>query len=523
MPHQFFPKEMSHSQRPSYFDQFVATRTKPVSKMFSFLAKKANKATVLPLSIFTNLFHQRFPKHQFLELTLELLHQFYIAIEECVDNYKMFPGNQYLLSIKCMRCHNCILSKNQGIAELLLNVPTAILQHFEFLDIHEDNLDVQPMALPLMYSSDKACIASTHSFKESLDRNDDVLHGPYFCINVRNGEFKFCEAVKVDVSNVCAQQTKERNHKKNVSNTMSLVKVLFEDIILAITVWKKSKYEQLQVKDASDLHVTLFNTTKASNKGYPFCKHEGNHDQLMTEEIESLDLVKSWCLFIYPLLHNNRLALLSGVTSYVYDKSDTVMKPLLFGMGYTGDDQDAILEYLTWQKSNHIQIPSCSGPFTYQCKINGRAYAVISALHHPFQFTLGESSSMLTIYDNKGDSGSTVNHRKYFWSDNPHNDNQVQPLMTTLHQYKENMILLSTMYKIKKIVPKKNRRKFWIKCLMRNYEQGNNAIRKRYKTLFKDTVNHQYNFPASNELVMTLPYQFVDSLKSGVWQKLPSP
>ncbi len=54
-------------------------------------------------------------------------------------------------------------------------------------------------------------------------------------------------------------------------------------------------------------------------------------------------------------------------------------------------------------------------------------------------------------------------------------------------------------------------------------KQGNVAIRKRHKTFFKDTVNHQYNFPASNELVMTLPYQFVDSLKSGVWQKLPSP
>ncbi len=41
--------------------------------------------------------------------------------------------------------------------------------------------------------------------------------------------------------------------------------------------------------------------------------------------------------------------------------------------------------------------------------------------------------------------------------------------------------------------------------------------------MFKDTVSHQYNFPAGNELVMTLPYQFVDSLKIGVWQKLPSP
>ncbi len=85
------------------------------------------------------------------------------------------------------------------------------------------------------------------------------------------------------------------------------------------------------------------------------------------------------------------------------------------------------------------------------------------------------------------------------------------------------MILLSTMYKIKKIVLEKNRRKFWIKCLMRNYKRGNNAICKRHKTLAKDTVNYQYDFPESNELVMTLPYQFVDSLKSGVWQKLPSP
>jgi hypothetical protein len=96
----------------------------------------------------------------------------------------------------------------------------------------------------------------------------------------------------VNVSNFCAQQTKERNHKKNVlnMNTMSLVKVLFEDMSLATNVWKQSKYEQLQVKDALDLHVTLLNTTKMSNKGYTFCKHKESYDQLTPEEIESLDL-----------------------------------------------------------------------------------------------------------------------------------------------------------------------------------------------------------------------------------------
>ncbi len=101
-------------------------------------------------------------------------------------------------------------------------------------------------------------------------------------------------------------------------------------------------------------------------------------------------------------------------------------------MGCTGDNQDVILENLTWQKTNHIQIPSYLGPLTYQCKIDGRAYTEINAPHCPFQFTLGELSSMLTIYDYKGDGWSTVNHRKYFWSDNLRNDDQVQPLMITL-------------------------------------------------------------------------------------------
>jgi hypothetical protein len=39
-------------------------------------------ATQMPLSIFTNLFHQRFEKHSMLESMLEILQQFYIQMEE---------------------------------------------------------------------------------------------------------------------------------------------------------------------------------------------------------------------------------------------------------------------------------------------------------------------------------------------------------------------------------------------------------------------------------------------------------
>ena len=48
---------------------------------------------------------------------------------------------------------------------------------------------------------------------------------------------------------------------------------------------------------------------------------------------------------------------------------------------------------------------------------------------------------------------------------------------------------------------------------MRNYEQGNNAIRKRHPTLFKDKKDHYYSFRPSDELVQTLPFEFMDNLK----------
>jgi hypothetical protein len=50
-------------------------------------------ATQIPLSIFTNLFHQRFENHSMLESTLELLQQFYIQMEAKPDDFHPFAGD----------------------------------------------------------------------------------------------------------------------------------------------------------------------------------------------------------------------------------------------------------------------------------------------------------------------------------------------------------------------------------------------------------------------------------------------
>jgi hypothetical protein len=50
---------------------------------------------------------------------------------------------------------------------------------------------------------------------------------------------------------------------------------------------------------------------------------------------------------------------------------------------------------------------------------------------------------------------------------------------------------------------------------MKNYEQGNNAIHKRHPTLFKEKKDHYYSFGPSDELVQTLPFEFVETKKVG--------
>jgi hypothetical protein len=85
-----------------------------------------------------------------------------------------------------------------------------------------------------LFTSTESYEASKTSFKNSLDGTDDVLHYPYFCSNKRFGGYNFCEAVKVDLSIQRLPRTKEQNYERYVSNSMSFVKVLFEELRPAI-------------------------------------------------------------------------------------------------------------------------------------------------------------------------------------------------------------------------------------------------------------------------------------------------
>jgi hypothetical protein len=83
-------------------------------------------ATQIPLSIFTNLFHQRFEKHSMLESTLEILQHFYIQMESEPEDLYLFPGDLSPYMLRCKRCGQHV-TLHGSIGETLFHAPTAML------------------------------------------------------------------------------------------------------------------------------------------------------------------------------------------------------------------------------------------------------------------------------------------------------------------------------------------------------------------------------------------------------------
>ena len=85
---------------------------------------------------------------------------------------------------------------------------------------------------------------------------------------------------------------------------------------------------------------------------------------------------------------------------------------------------------------------------------------------------------------------------------------------TTPQQLEEDHITLMTMRYIKAVCSKLNERKFVIQCVMDEYEESNATIWARHPKLFKDD---SYKFEASKDLLMCMPFNFIDGLMDKKW------
>jgi hypothetical protein len=140
------------------------------------------------------------------------------------------------------------LSTTLGIGDTLLNAPSAMLHHWNILRTHHADWEVPLTSLPLLFTSTESYEASKTSFENLLHTADDVLHYPYFCSNKSFGKYNFCKAVKVDLSIQHSTQTKKQNNESYVSNSMTLVKVLFEELRPAIDCIKDLGHQTMKAK-----------------------------------------------------------------------------------------------------------------------------------------------------------------------------------------------------------------------------------------------------------------------------------
>ncbi len=144
----------------------------------------------------------------------------------------------------------------------------AMLIHWRFIHSHGNdadddsdgsNTDLLYSSLPLLFSTQETYDKLLSLFEHSIDDLDECLHYDILCSKERCGKYRFYKAVKVDMNQV-SESTKLQNkkHQKKISNTVSLVKAIFEEVLPAIDIHKRITARDLEEK-VIDPAITMFN------------------------------------------------------------------------------------------------------------------------------------------------------------------------------------------------------------------------------------------------------------------------
>ncbi len=215
-----------------------------------------------------------------------------------------------------------------------------------------------------------------------------------------------CEAVKVDMENC-----KETSFKKTISNTLSLITVLFEDLFEAITLHRDFSGEKVDIEPFS----SLLNKTNTCD-GYDF-----NID-IITDEVNALQkellmLFEGICIFGYRGFYKNLLCILMVVNKTIH--------------GNNGDVPDILLNmFLSSSQGirNHMNLQAgasdpviLQGGFTdplfpqsYRTILYKQELIIHNSVTQPVQYSLSTLPTMSTIYNKPGAGWNIIDSDNYF-------------------------------------------------------------------------------------------------------------
>ncbi len=141
-------------------------------------------------------------------------------MEYHITKFNVFPGDLNQFCVRCARCRRRV-STIADIGTTLINAPAAMLIHWRFIHSHGNNADddsdgsktdVLYSSLPLLFSSQETYDQSLSLFEHSTVDLDECLHYDFLCSKERHGEYRFLEAVKVDM-NQASESTEFQNKK----------------------------------------------------------------------------------------------------------------------------------------------------------------------------------------------------------------------------------------------------------------------------------------------------------------------
>jgi hypothetical protein len=150
-------------QRPNVWSPFVEWKSKV--NFIDEMVDIALFATQIPLSIFTNFFHQWFEKHSMLESMLDILQQFYIKKETEPDDFHLFPGDLFTYTWRCIRYGQSVALAGL-IGETLLHAPNAMLYHWNMIQSNEEGNHRDSILMPLLFTSFDNYLQSLNLFKK---------------------------------------------------------------------------------------------------------------------------------------------------------------------------------------------------------------------------------------------------------------------------------------------------------------------------------------------------------------------
>ena len=186
--------------------------------------------TIIPPTLFTNLFVKKFLRHAYLESTHELMQQVYIEMKTEPGQCCLFPGDLSMYSLKCIRCRRSITAPG-SIGETLYHAPIAMLHHWDMTVTKDATIypsgEFDIASIPLVCTSSDSYYQALKSYLGSHTNNKDCSPKQ----NLRHHQHSFCEAVKVNMSKKNDSHNnpkrKDSKYKDTVAHTLSLVRVLF--------------------------------------------------------------------------------------------------------------------------------------------------------------------------------------------------------------------------------------------------------------------------------------------------------